>query len=253
MLVYSVFTNAGSMVDELSHIKHSIKCNNLFSFYDKSCVKNLDLIRDLSKNILVDSGAFSLFNSSKKKVNFDKYLKQYMNFIGKSDTPAVQGYFELDIDSLVGYDTVLDYRSNLLEVSDKIIPVWHKRLGVNEYKRMVNDFDYVAIGGIVSKEIKPEELPKFVKYAHNRGVKFHALGLTSPKWLDRVPFDSVDSLSWFRTRFGSQYYFKDGKVSYRKVSSKYLKDNYAKIDAYSYLNHIKFQEYYEDKWRNYTY
>lgn len=251
MLVYSVFTNNASLTTQLMKISEEINCNNLFSFYDKSCVKNYEFIKKISKNILVDSGAFSVFNSN-PNIDFDKYFKQYYDFVKKMHKEQlINGFIELDIGSLVPYQQVLKYRTLLENISDKILPVWHLYLGVNEFKKMVKEYNYICIGGIVSKEINKNKLAPYVKYAHKNNCKIHALGLTTQKILKKVPFDSVDSLSWFRTRFGTQYYFNNGKVSYRKVPSNFLKKDYGKVDALSYLNHIKFQEYYHNYWKYY--
>lgn len=65
---------------------------------------------------------------------------------------------------------------------------------------MCEDFDYVAIGGIVTQEI-PRKLyesafPWFIKTAHQHGAKIHGLGYTSVPNFKRYRFDSVDSTTW---------------------------------------------------------
>ena len=56
---------------------------------------------------MLDSGAFTFMTSSKKKVDFDEYLSKYIEFISKHD---IKLFFELDIDSVVGYEQVSQYR-----------------------------------------------------------------------------------------------------------------------------------------------
>lgn len=58
---------------------------------------------------LVDSGAFTFF-LSKKKIDIDKYLTEYIEYINKYD---IKHFFELDIDVIVGYDKVLELRKRL--------------------------------------------------------------------------------------------------------------------------------------------
>lgn len=43
----------------------------------------------------------------------------------------------------------------------KCIPVWHKSRGLEEWRKLTKEYDYVAIGGIVTKEIKRKEYKYF--------------------------------------------------------------------------------------------
>ena len=149
------------------------------------------------KMFLLDSGAFTFMNSQKGKVNFDEYLTRYINFINKYD---IKYFFELDVDSIVGYEKVKQLRKRLEnETGKKCIPVWHKSRGKEEYLKMCEEYDYVAIGGIVTKEITKDQYPFFTWFlneAHKRGCKVHGLGFTSIADLPKYHFDSVDSTSW---------------------------------------------------------
>ena len=110
---------------------------NLTSFYyiSNSNYDYVKRVRDNSELILVDSGAHSFQKG--KKVDWDKYTKDYAEFIKKFDRPNVLGYFEMDVDNIIGYEKVLELRKVLESVSDKIIPVWHKNRGINEFKKDV--------------------------------------------------------------------------------------------------------------------
>ena len=250
MLIYAVTSFDKRFRQEFQNVKN-VKANNLFSFYDKTAVNQYSFIKSISKNILIDSGAFSIFNSN-PNVNFDKYFEGYCKFVESlTNDEIIKGFFELDIGALISYEKVLYYRNRLDEVSDKIIPVWHLYLGVEEFKKMVQKYDYISIGGIVSKEINKNKLAPYVKYAHKHNTKIHGLGITTQKILDTVPFDSVDSSSWLLSRFGQMYCFDKGKSYAKKIKSKYISDGYGKINVMSYLNFLKFQEYYYNKWKFY--
>lgn len=98
---------------------------------------------------LVDSGAFTFF-SSKKKIDIDAYLTEYIEYINKYD---IKYFFELDIDVIVGYEKVLELRERLeRETGKKCIPVWHISRGKEEFLKMIKEYDYASIGGVVSKE-----------------------------------------------------------------------------------------------------
>lgn len=248
MLIYAVLGDEYT-IEQVGKIDSSFRNNHLLSFYYKGAINNFDVIKRNSKNILIDSGAFSLFSSNKPN-DFDDYFKQYLKFVkDKTGEEVIKGFFELDIDSIVGYNKVLEYRQLLEEVSEKIIPVFHLRLGVNEFKKMVHEYDYISIGGIVSKEIDPKHLLPFVQYAHKYNTKIHGLGLTNIKWLKKIPFDSVDSTAWRTVRFAHTIYFDEENVKLIKkdLPSNFVTKNYRAVDLHSYLEFFKFQEYFEKR------
>lgn len=198
-------------------------------------------------DFLLDSGAFTFMQNSKVRVDWDDYINRYASFIVKN---KVEKYFELDIDSVVGYKKVLEYRERLEGLTGrKCIPVWHKSRGIQEFYKMCEDYKYAAIGGIVSKEIKPEQyhaFPSMIAEAHKRGCKLHGLGFTSLSWLPKCRFDSVDSTAWTTgNRFGFVYRF-DGKTMQKieAPAGKRLKDS-RKIALINYTEWIKFQKYAE--------
>lgn len=72
------------------------------------------------KMFLLDSGAFTFMNNNKGKIDFNQYLKDYINFINKYD---IKYFFELDIDSIVGHEKVKEMRAVLeKETGKKCIP-----------------------------------------------------------------------------------------------------------------------------------
>ena len=217
----------------------------LESFYytDDDTERLLPLFGDF----LLDSGAFTFMQSSKKAVKWEEYIERYADFISRNN---IQKYFELDIDSVVGYDKVLEYRKRLEKLTNKpVIPVWHKSRGIDNFKSMCDQYSYVAIGGIVSKEIKPEQyiaFPQMISEAHKRKAKIHGLGFTSLEWLSKCHFDSVDSTAWTTgNRFGFVYQF-NGKtmIKHDVPKGKRLADS-RKVALINYTEWIKFQKYAE--------
>jgi hypothetical protein len=198
-------------------------------------------------DFLLDSGAFTFMTSSKNHVVWEEYIEKYAAFINKHN---IEKYFELDIDSVVGYKKVLEYRKRLERLTSKpVIPVWHKSRGIDDFKRMCDEYNYVAIGGIVSKEIPKEQysaLPVLISEAHRRKAKIHGLGFTSLEWLPKCHFDSVDSTAWTTgNRFGFIYRF-NGKTmeKYDCPKGKRLGDS-RKVAEINYLEWIKSQKYAE--------
>lgn len=195
-------------------------------------------------SFMLDSGAFTFFSSG-KHVDWNEYIKKYADFITRND---VKLFFELDIDSLVGYENVLLLRKKLESLTNrKCIPVWHKSRGLDEFVKMCKEYDYVALGGIVAKEITQKEykyFPKLIKIAHENGAKIHGLGFTNLVGLTKYHFDSVDSTSWVSgNRFGSVYKF-NGKtmVKYDKKEGQRLSDS-RKVAVHNFNEWVKFAEY----------
>lgn len=250
MLVYSAIDSAtvNRLADSL--IENNIKANNLISFMDKQSIKKINTVKSISNNLLIDSGAFSIFNNPSKLKNYSDYVKSYKQFI-KKDDEIIQGYFEFDVGKFIDYEEVKNIRDDLFEVSDKIIPVWHNYLGVSEFKNMCNEYDYIGIGGIASKEIKVEQTIPLIKYAIKNNVKLHMLGMTRQGLLNKYPFYSCDSTNWITARFGRIFLFKNNKSYSKRLDSKYCSENRKKIDYLCYVNFKKFQDYYYNKWKKY--
>ena len=205
--------------------------------YELAC-----FIRDHSEAILIDSGAHSF--QFGKKVDFLEYTKEYAEFIKKFDRPNVLGYFEMDIENVIGYDKVLELRKILEAVSDKIIPVWHPLRGIQEYEKMCKEYSgkIVAIGGFRGTDIKDEQFLMFLKVARKYGCKVHCLGMTRPKVLDKVPFDFTDSSSWTQ-----QGIF--GKIGKKSVTKEFSKTSRNIIWRENYKIGQQMQEHYYKKWR----
>lgn len=197
-------------------------------------------IRDCSRLVMIDSGAHSFQKG--KKVEWDKYTEEYADFIKRFDRSNVIGYFEMDVDNIIGYEKVLTLRELLKQRSghpDKIIPVWHKNRGIPEFKKMCEEHagQVVAITGFKNEDIRDEQYPLFVKEAWKHGCKIHCLGMTRKEILDKVPFDYVDSSSWAQ---GAIF----GRVGRNKVTREFSKTNRNDVFAAAYQEAMKMQKHY---------
>lgn len=200
-------------------------------------------ILDKSELMIIDSGAHSFQKG--KQVDWDAYTKKYAEWIKENDCEKIVGYFEMDVDNIIGYEKVLELRRILEEVSDKIIPVWHKNRGIEDYKQMCREYAgrVIAITGFKNEDIKDEQYPMFLKYAKKHGCKVHCLGMTRKKILDHVPFDYADSSSWKQQAIY-------GRIGKRKVSKEFSKTNRSMVMAESFRQAMKMQDHYYKKWRS---
>lgn len=205
-------------------------------------IKDFDLF-------LLDSGAFTFMSNTKKgKINWKEYIDKYIEFINKYD---IKYFFELDIDVIVGYENVKKITKYIEErTQKKVIPVWHKSRGLEEWKRLTKEYEYVAIGGIVTKEIKPKEQKYFtplLEIAKKNNCKVHGLGYTNLKGLEKYKFYSVDSTSWKSgNRFGTLYLFENNKLKQiKKPENKRMitGEYYGKVEEFVFNEWIKYQKY----------
>ena len=204
-------------------------------------------------DFILDSGAFTFCGTGKfDKLKFDEYIEKYADFIKRN---KVEKFFELDVDSIIGYEKVLEYRERLERLTGKQpIPVWHISRGKEEFIRHCDEYPYVALGGYVAaiKSSDPRQkayvrsYPWFINEAHKRGCKIHGLGYTSLQGLTMHHFDSVDSTAWTTgNRFGYLYQF-DGRTirKYDAPKGKRLGDP-RKAALINFMEWIKFQQYAE--------
>lgn len=204
-------------------------------------------------DFLLDSGAFtfmggfSFTKNENKTVKWEEYCERYADFINRN---KVDKFFELDIDSVEGYEKVKEYRKLIERLTGKqVIPVWHSTRGIDEFKKMCDEYPYVALGGIVGGEWKNDAekyIPWFIKEAHKRKTKIHGLGYTKLEKLKMYHFDSVDSTAWTAgNRFGYVYTFNDGRMIKTQVpKGKRLADS-RKVALNNYVEWIKYQQWAE--------
>ena len=240
-----VFLSALEASPEFYYINSKIDNNkyNLMSFY---YIKKEEVFKEIIKKselILIDSGAHSFQKG--KKVDWVEYTKKYANWIKENDCNKILGYFEMDVDNVIGYENVLELRKILESVTDKIIPVWHKNRGIEDFKKMCKDYQgkIIAITGFKNEDIQDHQYIMFLKYAKKYNCKVHCLGMTRRKILDTVPFDFVDSSSWKQQAIY-------GRVGKNKVTKEYSKTNRKNVMLHCYLDGMKLQEEYEKKWQS---
>lgn len=223
---------------------------NLLSYYQiRNEVELFTKCLAHSELMIVDSGAHSFQKG--KKVDWEKYTKQYADFIRQYDCPKIVGFFEMDVDNIIGYENVLKLRKVLTAVSEKIIPVWHKNRGIDDFKRMCQEYAgrVVAITGFRNEDIRDEQYPMFLKYAKKHNCKVHCLGMTRKEILEKVPFDYTDSASWkLQSAYGKTKV--DGKIVQikRRMS---VADGYVKVWSHDYIEGMRMQQHFYDRWHYY--
>ena len=202
-------------------------------------------------SFLLDSGAFTFMSgTNQEQIDWDGYIEEYADCINRFD---IKLFFELDIDSIIGLNEVERLRKKLEKLTNKqSIPVWHKNRGKEYFIRMCEEYKYIALGGIVIKEIPiniyDKAFPWFINTAHEYGCKIHGLGYTNIQGLHKYHFDSVDSTAWlYGNRGGYLYKFREnGTIEQIRADGKgRLKPREAALN--NFIEWIKFSKYAEKK------
>lgn len=202
-------------------------------------------------DFMLDSGAFTFCGTGGIDIKkLDEYLEKYADFINRK---KIDKFFELDIDSIVGYEKVLEYRKRLEKLTGKqTIPVWHISRGKDEFIKSTEEYKYVALGGYVAaiKASDPRQrayiksYPWFIREAHKRGTKIHGLGFTSLTGLEKYHFDSVDSTAWTTgNRFGYLYFFDGKTMKKRDAPVGYRLSDPRAVALNNFTEWIKYQKY----------
>ena len=247
MRIYLATTTSGLTKEQRKEV---IKCCRPLYLLETFCSgeKRCAMVQNDvgTDNFLLDSGAFSYMNGKTiTEKQMEEYIEKYICHIKKYN---VKYFFEMDVDCIFGLEKVEIWRKKIEnQTGIKSIPVWHKSRGIDYFKQMVNEYDYIAIGGFANGDIKKTEYPlinKMVKYANARGTKVHGLGFTQMKHIYDYPFYSVDSSTWCTgvVRGGYLYYF-DGKVMKYDIIKNGKKLNLSKMAMRSFSEWVKFQKY----------
>ena len=239
-------SNAG-IIDQIRSFPRTISI--LGSYYNISHrnKKLYTTIIPYFKDFMLDSGAFSFINSQKAKINWDEYLEKYASYISETHT---EKYFEFDIDMLVGYEKVKEYRARLEALTGiPSIPVWHRSRGQDEFLRLCDEYSYVAVGGIAIKHIRFDEYKYFttlIQEAHRRNCKIHALGFTHLTEVRKYHFDSVDSSTWTTGgRYGSVFMYRNGHMRMQKRKANTRVSDTPGLDMFNFGEWLNYQRYAE--------
>ena len=202
------------------------------------------------ENFLLDSGAFSYMSGAPcSKEQMEAYCDRYIRFIKENN---IKYFFELDVDTIFGIEFVEKLRKKIeQETGRKPIPVWHKGRGIEYWKKMCVEYDYVAIGGLVFhvKQSEWELIKKMVLYARQRGVKVHGLGFTKTKLLPDYAFYSVDSASWSKSAALGQnkQKFNGEYMEQKRIDGQGKKIKLSKLASHNMCEWVKYQRYMDRK------
>ena len=213
--------------------------------------KHFPLVVEKSKDLLLDSGAYTFMRGNATSSNFTKYTEQLAEFINHWD---INYFFELDIDSVVGLKEVERLRKLLESKTSKpSIPVWHKSRGLDYWTGLTKDYKYISLSASGNNNSSEwTRTPQGIKVmrklndiALSNGCKVHALGYTKIPVLKYIKFHSVDSTAWiYGNRGGFLYHFNGSDlIKQPKPPKTRLKSKNTAI--HNFNEWVKFQKWAE--------
>lgn len=198
----------------------------------------------VGKNLFLDSGAYSAFSRG-EKIDIDKYIE----FVKK---------YKSHIEVYAGLDVIGDHigtRKNIEYMESKglkPLPTFHFGSPLEELERMINKYDYIALGGLVPLSMQRTKLKKWLDTCFSVIVKkkpltkVHGFGVNAFWAWERYPFYSVDATSWLMGgKFRRVVVFEKGKfIAYNKRNNeKNLKTLSTHNNHYTDLNRNNVKEY----------
>lgn len=186
--------------------------------------------------LVIDSGAHSFFGfvnlSATRHIRMKNrmpdphvYFRGYCDWL-ISETGRWDYFVELDLQELVGMETVEEWRKEYqrLDIARGCISVWHSSDGWPMWERMTAESEsrYIGIEGLRKGRAALPYL-KHIEYAYKRGCRVHGFAMVKRDCLNRYPFYSTDSSSWMAAcRYGKLPIFnlKTGRLQFKWLDPK---------------------------------
>lgn len=163
-------------------------CLISYFFYKGACKSIIQENLHLFDNIVMDSGAFSSFNSG-KEIDIDQYIED----LKESNIPK---YFSLDA---IG-DAKKSFE-NFMYMKDKgmnPVPTFHINTDIEYLYKYLQESDYLSIGNMVQGNEIKGNLNKIwnVILTEKPDCKVHGLGVSNYEVAAHYPWDTIDSSSY---------------------------------------------------------
>ena len=191
--------------------------SRLFSYVEKPNIKKIEAeTKSTYKNLMIDSGAFSVWSRGKVI-----RVEDYADFIidSKKEFKDITNLYYVNLDVIGNEDSTNKNLEYLEKRGLEVLPVFTYQASFSELDRLMDKYEYILFGGLVP--LKGNTLIKWLepcfarilKHYKKTGklLKVHLLGITRQKVLNRYPVYSCDSTSWLQVvRFGTTN--KDARI-----------------------------------------
>lgn len=184
--------------------------------YTHSTLADMQYDHGYGAEVALDSGAFSAWSKG-TPVNLDEYIK----FV-HSNRHMFSWYANLDV--IGNAKATWDNQKEMERQGLRPLPCFHMGEDYKYLYRYMNNYEYIALGGVVGASTRKIMLWLDGLFADrvtdSQGrpfCKFHGFGLSSPKVIRSFPWYSADSATWLMvTGYGDILVPPpDGKGGYR--------------------------------------
>lgn len=210
----------------------------------------------MGRELFLDSGAFSAFTLG-VKIDIDKYIE----FIKKYED-MITAYATLDV---IGDYKATDKNTKYMQSKGlKPIPTFHYGSPYEELERLVNEYDYIALGGLVPiAKDRPKmqaHLDKCFSIIKTK-TRVHGFGVNGLWAWIRYPFYSVDATSWLMGgKFRQVIKFNPKKLKFETSSKTKLIDahnfrlahdgHYKELNMNNAIEYKKAADFVTKLWKN---
>ena len=194
-----------------SHVLPEIESHPTTFAHKKEVEIKEKFFNDLRPRVIIDSGAFTAFTTG-KIINPKDYASWSLDFQKRWEHRMKSLYF-MNLDVIGNQDDSWKNQSILESLGMKPIPIITFGCDKKHLIRALDNYDYIALGGLVPHSRNKIKLQKWLDYCFNiimgrykeTGImpRIHLLGITTDWVLKRYPCYSSDSSSWVAClRFG---------------------------------------------------
>lgn len=156
-----------------------------FNFYGKN--KSVDW-KPWWSYLFMDSGAFSVSTN-----NAEVFLHDYIEFLFVNQDKI--GHYAA-LDDIFSWEKSLENWRLMRKEGLFPIPVYHEGEPIKVLEEYVEDCTYIGLGNVSNANSKSRMVffdKVFSMYPDRSKIGFHGFGVTSPSFLRRYPWKSVDS------------------------------------------------------------
>lgn len=229
----------------------------LFSYYfhglniGNRLSKEVQLSRDYGMDLFLNSGAYSAY-TQKKTISVDKYA-DFIHQHGKIFSHIAN----LDDVGDTGRNS-WDNLKALETMGCKVIPVFHYQDDIIYLKKMMANYEFIALGGLVGAGAGRKKLRDWLrviwgKYLTEKDgltprLKIHGFGLTDFDLMKRYPWFSVDSSSWVQAGIHGDCIFMSENSRLRTIVFSNESPSLNDPNSWHYENLNEYKKRAVDRW-----
>lgn len=193
-----------------------------FEYVQGKSKEALDEYRKMNIKIFIDSGAFTYQNDPKyfeyTVEQWEKQIKRYLAW-GRANRDIIFAMANLDLERLVGVEQVDEWNRKyfepfMLETGIPICFIWHSPRGDEGWEKYCQRYPYTGFSWVSEgSDLDFNYGLKMLKVAEKYNTVVHGMGMTRTSILPKLPFYTVDSISWKSgLMYGLFSVFTDNKV-----------------------------------------